>query len=401
MRCTSYVRGLVVALVAIALGCSTARADLFVFGDSLSDTGNVYKNGTLKVTQESVFGTKTLYDGAANFPGPTPPKNFGIKQLDDSLTKAYNYTTGRFTDGADTNAKSKISGVWVEQLAAKMKMALPTASTTGGTNYAWGGAETKDGSTAIPKTEQGTSLGVTVTVTANVTVQNLGGQIDAFQKALNGKKADAKSIYTVWAGGNDLINTMDQIVLAKLGAATLKMSEQTAIANIVKDIQRLYDLGARCILWPDLPPLELLPRYKNLVLPLHDVLASASAAFKTDEEAAIKTLTAKDAGLMLTELDVHGLFNTALGDPKKYGFTNINTPAQGLNVNPDQYVFWDDIHPTTKTHQLIAGAGYDALVAAGCFKPAPEPSSMALAFAAILPIGIWLVRSRRSQVARP
>lgn len=394
---TCLARSLRIALAAVAgvvfVG-STATADLFVFGDSLSDTGNVYKNSTLKVTSKSFLGTSTLYDGVANFPGPKSPYVSNIKQLDDALAKAYNYTQGRFTDGTDTNAKTNITGVWAEQLAAKIKMGLPTASTTGGNNYAWGGAETKDGSTPITTTEQRTSSGVTVTVTAKVTVQDLGGQVDAFQKTLNGKQADSKSIYTVWAGGNDLINTMDKVVAGSLGAAALKQAEQTAIANITKDIQRLYDLGARCFLWPDLPPLALVPRYKNLVLPLRDALAASASAFKTDEETAIKTLSAKDPGLMLTELDVLGLFNTALSNPKKYGYTNIDTAAQGLPGNPDTSVFWDDIHPTTRTHQLIAGAAYDALVASGCYKPAPEPSTLVIAFSAFVPIGIWLVKRR-------
>ena len=39
-----------------------------------------------------------------------------------------------------------------------------------------------------------------------------------------------------------------------------------------------------------------------------------------------------------------------------YGFTDFTTPLSGVinPVSPDEYFFWDDIHPTTKGHQVIA-----------------------------------------------
>ena len=42
-------------------------------------------------------------------------------------------------------------------------------------------------------------------------------------------------------------------------------------------------------------------------------------------------------------------------DDSSYGFDNIADSAQGLSsVNPDTYLFWDDLHPTTAAHALIA-----------------------------------------------
>lgn len=71
---------------------------LYVFGDSLSDTGNVF-----------------LATGgdAGGFP----------------------YYQGRFSNGP----------VWVEVLAEELGLAVPAASLLGGTNYAWAGAETGPG----------------------------------------------------------------------------------------------------------------------------------------------------------------------------------------------------------------------------------------------------------------
>jgi phospholipase/lecithinase/hemolysin len=74
---------------------------LVIFGDSLSDVGNLYARD--------------------NFP-PSP------------------YWNGRFSNGP----------VWIEQLAADLGMPAPTPSKLGGNNFAWGGAQTGTGFSTVP-----------------------------------------------------------------------------------------------------------------------------------------------------------------------------------------------------------------------------------------------------------
>ena len=94
----------------------TNYTTIVVFGDSLSDTGNV-----AHLTQAK-YGVR--------IPGV-----------------AADYTDGRFTDGADTlPAAQKYFGVWIEQLAASLP-AKPSVkdSLDGGTDYAYGFATTGGG----------------------------------------------------------------------------------------------------------------------------------------------------------------------------------------------------------------------------------------------------------------
>jgi len=63
-------------------------------------------------------------------------------------------------------------------------------------------------------------------------------------------------------------------------------------------------------------------------------------------------------------VNVFGLFTQITANPTAYSLANITDPAQGnFAVNPDTYLFWDDLHPTTYGHSLVADAASKALPA--------------------------------------
>jgi hypothetical protein len=49
------------------------------------------------------------------------------------------------------------------------------------------------------------------------------------------------------------------------------------------------------------------------------------------------------------------------GSGVNYGFANVTDSAQGNSVKADQYLFWDDVHPTTYGHYQIACEAYTLL----------------------------------------
>ena len=65
------------------------------------------------------------------------------------------------------------------------------------------------------------------------------------------------------------------------------------------------------------------------------------------------------------------LFEDAITNPSAYGLTNV-TDSLLYSDNPNQpgYLFWDEVHPTTQVHQLIAQTAAASMV--------PEPSSFTL-----------------------
>jgi phospholipase/lecithinase/hemolysin len=54
--------------------------------------------------------------------------------------------------------------------------------------------------------------------------------------------------------------------------------------------------------------------------------------------------------------------NSLIADPSGSGFTNVTQPCvTSLSVcsDPSSYLFWDTLHPTTRTHQILAQQLYN------------------------------------------
>ncbi len=290
----------------MALG--QAYTSVVVIGDSLSDTGN------------DAYQSNAKYGFSAQVPGP--------------LT---GYTNGRFTDGLDTLPSARnYTGVWVEQLAAQLaSKPSVTNSLAGGRNYAYGFATTNTGTSPFTY-GPGNAL--------SFTVNNMGQQLsDYFASA---PTINSSTLYVVWGGANDLLN------------ATSTADIITAAMREASIVQALIAAGATDILVPNLPPLGLIPRLNGSAAASAQATAAA-AGFNQALAAALAQVQQAAAGrtLRLYQLDIYTLFSTVVGPPIGYGFANVKSSSQGnATVNPDTYLFWDDLHPTTYGHSLIAAA---------------------------------------------
>jgi phospholipase/lecithinase/hemolysin len=139
-------------LTVLALaGAIRAQAPTFtqiiVFGDSLSDDGNIAHRARDTV--------------GFSYPSSNPP---------------FNYSDYRFTDDTNTDpAATLYRGLWHEQLAKQfLKVGVATNSLDGGTDYAFGGATTKDG------TQERTIVGNPFPFGGGrftITIDNLGKQV--------------------------------------------------------------------------------------------------------------------------------------------------------------------------------------------------------------------------------
>jgi outer membrane lipase/esterase len=272
LRIISIVGAFFIALVSAQ---ASAFSALYVFGDSLSDTGNVF-----------------AATGGTNPPAP--------------------YFNGRFSNGP----------VWVETMSANLGLGAVNPSLLGGRNFAWGGATT--GGTPPPAIP-GTSL-----------TQQVAGYLGAV-----GGVADASGLYVVWGGGNDV----------RAGNIT------NSVANITAMITSLAGAGATTILVPNLPNIGLTP---DAIAGGPAVVAGAtflSTTFNSQLAAALPGLAA-GLGINIISLDVFGFLNNTIANSPANGYTNTNTRCLDPSIpsvcaNPNEYIFWDGIHPTASAHQAL------------------------------------------------
>lgn len=275
----------------------------------------------------------------------------GIVAFGDSLTDSGNFyaLTGNTYPANPPYAGDFSNGpTWVEQLAARLGLPSLGASLNGGSNYAYGFAQSGSGN------------GPT-TVPAYPTVPNAGAQIADY---LAGHTPNTNQLFVVWAGGNDFF----------FG----QTDPSVPVANIATDIATLAAAGAHDFLVPNLPALGNMP----LVVSQYPQLqAGLNALAQSYNILLAQTLAQLEASLAVNiySLDVAGLYQNIIANPAAYGLANVTDPAKSgpngengaIVPNPDQYFYWDGTHPTQATHGILANAAINAL-------GLPEPASLSL-----------------------
>lgn len=305
-------------------------SSIVVFGDSLSDVGN------------DAILTNAKYGPALTIPGPVA-----------------DYTLGRFTDGADTLPPAQnYFGVWIEQLAAMMPgVPILQPSLAGGDDYAYGFATTGTGKgdfTFGPGDVYG------------VKVDNMGRQITSY--LATHKKLDKKTLFVVWGGA---INVLYASSPADVVEGAL---------DEVADVQRLIDAGATQFLVPNLPPLGDVPRLNGS--PTTSAPANAaSVLFNETLESGLNVLPIVNFRhtVRIYELDTFALLTDVVASRSVYSLANVTSPSQGQPVDPDTYLFWDDLHPTTKGHNILALAALKLVDPSACMAMQPMPGEASCA----------------------
>ena len=302
-------RALALALAGLLGMAATpaAAATLFVFGDSLVDTGNA--------------------DAALRAQGqPTrTPASAGYFQ--NRFSNGYN-----FADIVSMNMGQGASKAFGYP-------APPYTYFYGGTNFSYGGAQTRDDG-------HGTA-----------------GHSPSFQDQLalfaaSGKTIAADDYVLITFGGNDI----QQELLKKVANPSYVPDFTATNLALQTGIAALVNAGARNIVVTGEADVGQIPRITQLGSPALDALGSLLSETLNESFRARTQAAATATKLNIQFFDLLAYERDLLGNAAANGFTNTTDPcldeATGTLANPTcaGYLYFDRIHPTASAHQLIGNA---------------------------------------------
>jgi len=283
----------------------TSFSRVYVYGDSLSDTGNL----------ASVIG---------DFPSPP-------------------FFMNRVSNGP----------VAVEILAARLGLtadaSLHLIGPSVGSNYAVAGAR------AISSQPI-----------------DLNTQVMLFL-ANHGSIAPSDALYVMFIGGNDLRAARD--VTSFVDA---KVIVKEAAKEVRKTIETLAQTGASTFLLVNFPNIGAIPETQLIANATSnpELIKRASKVSKLyrKELHKIAEQLEEENEINIVEFDLFDFFKKLLRKADSLGFTNTTDPCffsgaviPGFNpecnfgANFDQFIFFDEIHPTARVHALVGEALFEAL----------------------------------------
>jgi len=261
----------------------------FFFGDSLSDTGNLF---------------------ALTGQPPVP------------------YFKGRYSNGP----------VYAEQLVPGLQNAVTAAaSVRTNLNFAFAGA-TAVGTTPVPA--------------------SIPTQLGMFQA--RGITPAATDLFVLLAGANDILNTIGNP--ATQNFTSVNAAAEAASVSVTSAVKTLAAAGARKFLVINLPNIAQTPRFTTgSGAPAASLADAGSLTYNVSIRAKL-TAAGLPAGTDVTLVNLQSFLNLIVKNPASFGFAVTNQSivdilAAGGTPGPaDGYVFFDGIHPTTRTHTILTGA---------------------------------------------
>ena len=273
---------------------------VFIFGDSLSDAGNIYQ-----LTGET---SKAPYAVV-----PTRPYAIGGHHFSNGKTWAE-----RMAQGLNDNSGGKAS--------------LQDPGKNG--NYAFGGARARSGS-GSSSPDSGTQIGM-----------YLGDY----------GSASADALYVVQFGGNDL---RDALVAAQSDVNVAFFIIQSAVEDLVTNIQILYAAGARNFLVANAPNLAHVPAIK--LSGASGVAGLFTGFYNGGLEGGLQQLELGIPDINIYRLDIAGFTDDVVANPDDFGLTDAEFPCLNFFTesdakcdNAEERLFWDGLHPTAAGHNALS-----------------------------------------------
>lgn len=276
---------------------------IYIFGDSLSDPGNIYALTGQK--------SKAPYELI-----PSAPYAIGGHQFSNGKTWAQ-----RFAQNMNLNKSGKA--------------ALKAPGKNG--NYAFGGSR------LIPDSLSPVPSGA--------------DQVNLYLTDYNGE-ADDEALHVIQFGGNDVRDALEVLATTADFIAAGAIIE-TAVKSEIELILQLYYSGARHFLVVNVPNIGLTPAVKLAGPSAVFFSGILGASFNEGLATGLASLQPLP-GVKINSFDLFSILNAVADSPEDFGISNVESACLMFFVksgakcsNPENYLFWDGIHPTAVIHKLV------------------------------------------------
>lgn len=300
--------GVILAAIACELGTASAQAasfsELYVFGDSFSDTGNV---------AAATFGL---------IPSSPP------------------YYQGRFSNGP----------LWIDHLAATLELPLVANGANPrvvvGNNFAAGGARV---ATDVPVPLLGT-------------IPSILNQASFVTQAV--PTLPSTALYVVYGGYNDLNLATDPT--EGFDAAAQEAIVRQAAAGIGQTMQVLADAGARDFLVPNLADFGITPESQARGTTLR--ARELTEFFNAELDSLVRQFADTHPGTLYRldtfGFADEVIADATQNNGSIFGITNVSDPLfsdEGSLLDPDTLLFADSIHISAVAHRYLGQAAAAAV----------------------------------------
>ncbi|KAM0013343.1 putative triacylglycerol lipase [Helianthus debilis subsp. tardiflorus] len=343
LPCENYQVKVVLGIVAVLVFSGTCLAETlsanFVFGDSLVEVGN------------------------NNYITSLSKANYAPNGID------FGMPTGRYTNGRT------IVDILGEELGLQKYTPPYLAPTTvgplllQGVNYASGGGGilNQTGQIFVGRINLDAQLDNFANTRHDI-ISRIGAP--AAQDLFNG------ALFSVTIGSNDFINNYLTPVVSTIEQKLV--SPEAFVGDMITrfrgQLMRLYDMGARKIVVPNVGPIGCIPYQRDITpsagehcvaLPNH-----LAQLFNLQLKGLLQELGNSLQGSAFIFADVYRIVADIVQNHKSYGFDNADSaccyvsgqhgglvpcgPTSKVCPDRSKYVFWDPYHPSDATNNIIA-----------------------------------------------
>ncbi|KAI3451291.1 hypothetical protein Pfo_007956 [Paulownia fortunei] len=343
-------------LMAIAMVITPSSASLvtFIFGDSLTEVGN---NNYLQLSLAK-----------SNYP------HYGVDFTDGKAT-------GRFTNGR-TIGDIISAKLGIPPPPPYLSLSPTDDAILKGVNYASGGAGILNE----------TGLYFIQRLSFEDQIKNFETTKQSMKTKIGDEAANKlcnEAVYFIGIGSNDYVNNFLQPFLADGQQYTHEEFVELVISTLGEQLTRLYQLGARKMVFHGLGPLGCIPsqRAKSSRGQCLGQVNLWVQQFNSKVQKLIATLNSHLPSSQLIFADTYQAVLDLIENPSAYGFKVSNTsccnvdtnlgglclPNSKLCSNRSDYVFWDAFHPSDAANAVLAEHFFNTILS-NSPSPAPLPS---------------------------